>query len=75
LRLIAGAVTVGIGFWAVDSLERSVTRLVLWVGIAALFRGVNQIFLAFEFRHLHEATKPSAASSQMPVNVVDLALG
>jgi hypothetical protein len=38
-----------------------VTLLVLWVGLGALFRGVNQIFLAFEFRHLHGETKPQWA--------------
>jgi uncharacterized membrane protein HdeD (DUF308 family) len=62
LRLIVGAATVGIAFWAVGSLERSVTLLVLWVGIGALFRGVNQIFLAFEFRRLHEGTNRPAAA-------------
>jgi uncharacterized membrane protein HdeD (DUF308 family) len=62
LRLIAGAATVGIAFWAVGSLERSVTLLVLWVGLGALFRGVNHIFLAFEFRQMHEGTKPPAVS-------------
>ena len=68
LRLIAGAATVGIAFWAVGSLERSVTLLVLWVGLGALFRGVNQIFLAFEFRQLHEQGKAPTPSSPSPVN-------
>ena len=62
LRLIAGVATVGIAFWAVGSLERSVNLLVLWIGLGALFRGVDQLFLAFEFRHLHEATKPPAVT-------------
>ena len=60
--LIAGVATVGIAFWAVGSLERSVNLLVLWIGLGALFRGVDQLFLAFEFRHLHEATKPPAVT-------------
>jgi hypothetical protein len=63
LRLIAGAATVGIAFWAVGSLERSVTLLVLWIGLGALFRGVGHIFLAFEFRSLHEQAKSPASSS------------
>lgn len=54
LRLLAGAATIGIAFWAADSLDRSATVLVLWVGLGALFRGVNHIFLAFEFRNIHE---------------------
>jgi hypothetical protein len=41
--------------------------LVLWAGLG-VFRGGNQIFLAFEFRHLHEETKSPAVSSQWPVN-------
>jgi uncharacterized membrane protein HdeD (DUF308 family) len=59
LRLIAGAATIGIAFWAVGSLERSVTLLVLWIGLGALFRGVDQIFLAFEFRRMNEAANPA----------------
>ena len=54
LRLIAGAATVGIAFWAVGSLAFSATLLVLWVGLGALFRGVDQLFLAFEYRRVHE---------------------
>jgi uncharacterized membrane protein HdeD (DUF308 family) len=61
LRLIAGAATVGIAFWAVGSLERSVTLLVLWIGLGALFRGVNQIFLAFEYRHLGDEANTAVA--------------
>ena len=63
LRLIGGAATIGIAFWAVDSLNRSVTLLILWVGIGALFRGVSQVFLAFEYRQVHEQTKPRAAGT------------
>jgi uncharacterized membrane protein HdeD (DUF308 family) len=62
LRLIGGAATVGIAFWAVDSLERSATLLVLWVGLGALFRGVSQIFLAFEYRQVHEAAISGASA-------------
>lgn len=57
LRLIAGAATIGVAFWAVHSLNRSATLLVLWVGLGALFRGLDQIFVAFEFRHVYELSK------------------
>ena len=67
LRLIAGAATVGIAFWAVGSFERSATLLVLWVGLGALFRGVSEIFLAFEFRHVHEGAKTMATPPRPPV--------
>jgi uncharacterized membrane protein HdeD (DUF308 family) len=63
LRLIAGAATVAVAFWAVHSLSRSVTLLVLWVGLGALFRGVDQLFLAFEYRRLHEETKAPATAA------------
>lgn len=62
LRLISGVATVAIAFWAVHSLERSVTLLILWVGLGALFRGFNQIFLAFEFRHVHETGQSMGGS-------------
>jgi hypothetical protein len=62
LRLIAGAATVGIAFWAVDSLTRSATLLVLWVGLSALFRGVGQVFLAFEYRRVHEGATSEVTS-------------
>ena len=66
LRLISGAATVAIAFWAVHSLERSVTLLILWVGLGALFRGLNQIFLSFEFRQVYESSQSmgSGASGQ-----------
>ena len=64
LRLIGGAATIGIAFWAADSLERSATVLVLWVGLGILFRGVDQIFLAFEFRHIHESAEWVVGGSQ-----------
>jgi uncharacterized membrane protein HdeD (DUF308 family) len=57
LRLIAGVATIGIAFWAVDSLERSITLLILWVGLGALFRGISQILSAFQFRDIHETAK------------------
>jgi uncharacterized membrane protein HdeD (DUF308 family) len=63
LRLIVGAATIAIAFWAVHSLERSVTLLILWVGIGALIRGLNQIFLAFEFRAVHERAASIGTSS------------
>ncbi|HVM63822.1 MAG TPA: DUF308 domain-containing protein [Acidimicrobiales bacterium] len=60
LRLLGGAATIAVAFWAVDSPSRSATLLVLWVGLGALFRGISQIFLAFEFRHVHEAATSGA---------------
>jgi uncharacterized membrane protein HdeD (DUF308 family) len=72
LRLLAGAATIGIAFWAVGSLQRSSTLLVLWIGLGALFRGVNHIFLAFEVRRIHEDAKglespPSRVNDMTPI--------
>ena len=64
LRLVAGAATIAIAFWAVHSLERSVTLLILWVGLGALFRGLNQFFLAFEFRHVFDQANAGTAPDQ-----------
>ena len=57
LRLISGMATIAIAFWAAGSLDRSATVLVLWVGLGALLRGIDQVFLAFEFRHVHETLR------------------
>ena len=64
LRLITGAATIAIAFWAVHSFARSATLLVLWVGLGALFLAFSQIFLAFEFRQAYEAGKHMAGSSR-----------
>ena len=71
LRLIAGAACIGIAFWAAESLARSATLLVLWVGIAALMRGITQIFLAFDWRQIHERSKEVSGRSGTDSNVPD----
>jgi uncharacterized membrane protein HdeD (DUF308 family) len=48
LTLIAGLAEIGLAFWAAGYPGRSATLLVLWVGFAALFRGLSQVVLAFE---------------------------
>jgi uncharacterized membrane protein HdeD (DUF308 family) len=53
--LIAGIAEVIIAFWAVSYPGRSAVLLVLWVGFAALFRGIGQIILAFQIRQLGKA--------------------
>lgn len=48
-----------------QSLTRSAALLVLWVGIGALMPGVTQVFLAFEWRHVHkEAERASSTPRQ-----------
>lgn len=60
LRFVGGIASIAIGFWAAESLARSAEVLVLWVGISALMRGLSHLFLAFEFRHIHEEAKDAA---------------
>jgi uncharacterized membrane protein HdeD (DUF308 family) len=51
LVLASGIIEMLIGLWAIGSPVRSAWLLVLWVGLAALFRGMTEIFLAFRLRN------------------------
>lgn len=75
LRLIAGVATIAIAFWAVESLARSATLLVLWVGIGALMRGFSQMFTALEWRRIHEDAKQVAVPPPSAPREVDLTSG
>lgn len=52
LLLGAGIIQIAIGIWAIGYPGRSAWLLVLWVGIAALMRGITEIVLAFRLRHI-----------------------
>jgi uncharacterized membrane protein HdeD (DUF308 family) len=52
LGLLAGIAMILIAFWAVGYPGRSAYLLVLWVGLAALFRGIGQIVMAFQVKKL-----------------------
>jgi len=52
LRLLAGAVEVGIGFWAIGYPGRSLVLLAVWVGVAALVKGFTDMAMAFQLRSL-----------------------
>ena len=52
LALAAGIVEVLIGIWAIGSPSRSAWLLILWVGLAALTRGITEIVLAFRVKEL-----------------------
>jgi uncharacterized membrane protein HdeD (DUF308 family) len=55
VQLVAGILEIVIAFWAAGYPGRSAVLLVLWVGIAALMRGVTEIVLAFQMRSLRYA--------------------
>src|SRR5690349_5073956 len=53
LGLIVGLLELGLGFWASQQLAPARGRLVLlWVGLAALFRGIGVIVYGFHVRRL-----------------------
>ena len=54
LTLIIGIAEVLIGFWAIGYNGRSIALLVVWVGAAALVRGITDVFLAFQVKKLQE---------------------
>jgi uncharacterized membrane protein HdeD (DUF308 family) len=50
LQLILGVLEIAVGVWAIGYTGRSIALLVIWVGVAALFRGISHIVLAFGLR-------------------------
>ena len=54
LRMIAGFICVGIGFWAAGEFGKKAALLIVWVALFALFRGVNSFFVAFSLRHVRK---------------------
>jgi uncharacterized membrane protein HdeD (DUF308 family) len=50
LQLAVGIIEVLVAFWAIGYSGRSMVLLALWVGVAALGRGIGEIVLAFQIR-------------------------
>ena len=50
LGLVAGIAEVLLSFWAAGAFGREAVLLVVWVGAAALIRGITEICLAFAVR-------------------------
>ena len=56
LGLVVGILELVLGFWASQQLfPARGALLLLWVGFFALFRGISEIVVAFEVRHLQHA--------------------
>jgi len=51
LRMITGFICIGLGFWAAGEFGRKATLLIVWIGLFALFRGIESFFTAFALRH------------------------
>src|SRR3954453_10309901 len=55
LGVLTGGLEILLGFWASQQMFAPRAVLILiWVGFFAIFRGVNEIVLAFEMRHAHK---------------------
>jgi uncharacterized membrane protein HdeD (DUF308 family) len=62
-EFLLGIAEILIGFWAAGDFGRRSVLLVVWVGVAALTRGISALVFAFELRGAH----PSPASSAGPI--------
>jgi uncharacterized membrane protein HdeD (DUF308 family) len=60
VQLITGIIMILLGFWAIGpddqtvSTYRGAVLLVVWIGVAALFRGISDIIVGFRLRSAHE---------------------
>jgi uncharacterized membrane protein HdeD (DUF308 family) len=68
VQLISGIIMIGIGFWAISpddttvSTYRGAVLLVVWIAVAALFRGISDIIVGFRLRAVHkQLDSPRAA--------------
>jgi uncharacterized membrane protein HdeD (DUF308 family) len=52
LSLIIGIAEILIAFWAIGYTGRAIVLLIVWVGVAALSAGINNIFLAFRMKDI-----------------------
>jgi uncharacterized membrane protein HdeD (DUF308 family) len=59
-QLISGIIMILLGFWAISpdnetvSTYRGAVLLVVWIGVAALFRGISDIVVGFRLRSARE---------------------
>lgn len=54
VRMISGFICIGLAFWASGDFERKSVLLITWLGLFALFRGLNSFIVAFSLRHLEK---------------------
>jgi uncharacterized membrane protein HdeD (DUF308 family) len=68
MQLISGIIMVLLGFWAISpddatvSTYRGAVLLVVWIGVAALFRGISDIIVGFRLRSAHRHLEEPTAS-------------
>jgi uncharacterized membrane protein HdeD (DUF308 family) len=67
-QLISGIIMVLLGFWAISpdnatvATYRGAVLLVVWIGVAALFRGISDIIVGFRLRSAHRQLEAPTAS-------------
>jgi uncharacterized membrane protein HdeD (DUF308 family) len=68
MQLISGIIMVLLGFWAISpddatvSTYRGAVLLAVWIGVAALFRGISDIVTGFRLRSVHRDLEGLAPS-------------
>lgn len=68
MQLVSGIVMVLLGFWAISpddatvATYRGAVLLVVWIGVAALFRGISDIVVGFRLRSVHRELEAPAAA-------------
>ena len=67
MQLISGTIMVLLGFWAIApddatvATYRGAVLLVVWIGVAALFRGISDIILGFRLRSVQRELEARAS--------------
>jgi uncharacterized membrane protein HdeD (DUF308 family) len=59
LQLVIGTVEILLAFWVAGSFKRSVTLLVIYVGVLALAGGISELFVAFKLKGIQNRLKPA----------------
>jgi uncharacterized membrane protein HdeD (DUF308 family) len=59
LRMISGFICIGLAFWASGEWGRKATLLIVWVGLFALFRGIESFITAFSVRRIRKELAPA----------------
>src|ERR671911_526112 len=68
MQLVSGIIMVLLGFWAISpdnatvATYRGAVLLVVWIGVAALFRGISDIIVGFRLRSVHRELEAPAGS-------------
>lgn len=64
LQMLLGLAQIVLGFWAAGDFGNKTILLIVWVGAAALIRGISQIVTAFSVRSFREPERPATAASR-----------